>query len=295
MRATKEPTMTKLGSLVLAASLTAAAGSARAEGKLHVDVYTASPAGFLVDSTLVSGEKDAVLIDAQFTLAEAHRLIAMILDSKKHLTTVYITHYHPDHYFGLAAIKQAFPKARLVALPAALKEIKASYKDRVKQWAAMYGDNVPADPILPTALEGNQIVLEGETLEIHGGVQGDAADNSYVWIPSLKTVIAGDIVFRGVHPWTRESNAASRKAWLKSLDELAALHPVTVVAGHRDPKLANDAGIEQTRKYLVAFDAAVAAARTSAEVQQKMKAQFPDLQLDVILQLGADAQFSAGK
>src|ERR1700749_1187304 len=126
---------------------TLAAPAAHAEPKLTTTVFTGSPAGFLVDSTLIAGDKDAILIDAQFDLADAHRLVAMILESKKNLTTVYITHFHPHHYFGLAVIKQAFPKAKLVALPAAVAEIKKTWQGKVKQWSALYGDLVPAHPV----------------------------------------------------------------------------------------------------------------------------------------------------
>ena len=154
----------------------------------------------------------------------------------------------------------------------------------------MYGSLIPTDPVLPVALTKPELTLEGQSLEIHGGVVGDDVDNSYVYIPSIKTVIAGDVVFRGVHPWTANTKPEQRKAWIKTLDDIAALHPTTVVAGPKDPKLDNSAaGIKQTRDYLEAFDAAVASSKTSAEIQQKIKAKFPDLQLDVILQLGADA------
>lgn len=286
--------MTNFKTLLAASLLAASATTAHADPKpLEVSVYTASPAGFLVDSTIIAGERDAILIDAQFDLADAHRLVAQLLESKKNLTTVYITHYHPDHYFGLAVIKQAFPKAKLVALPAALAEIKKTAKPKVAQWSPMYGSLIPSDPILPAALAKPELTLEGQTLEIHGGVTGDDVDNSYVWIPSIKTVVAGDIVFRGVHPWTANTRPEQRKAWIKTLDEIAALRPTTVVAGHKDPKLDNSpAGIKQTRDYLEAFDAAVASSRSSAEVQQKLKARFPELQLDVILQLGADAAYA---
>jgi glyoxylase-like metal-dependent hydrolase (beta-lactamase superfamily II) len=270
----------------------AAAAPANAQPRLTTAVYTGSPAGFLVDSTLVAGDKDAILIDAQFDLADAHRLVAMILETRKNLTAVYITHFHPDHYFGLAVIQQAFPRAKLVALPATVDEIKKTWQDKVKQWAPLYGDLVPSQPVMPAALQGTTLTLEGQTLEVHGGVQGDAEDNSYVWIPSIRTVVAGDIVYRGVHAWTRETDAAQRKAWRKTLDELAALKPTTVIAGHKDPRQRDDAGaLDATRAYLEAFDAAVAASKSSAEVQNKVKARFPGAQLDIILQLGADAAF----
>jgi glyoxylase-like metal-dependent hydrolase (beta-lactamase superfamily II) len=270
------------------------AATARAETALTTQVFTASEPGFLVDSTLVSGDKEAVLIDGQFTLADTHRLIATILESKKTLTTVYVTHDHPDHYFGLVAIKQAFPKAKLVALPATIAGIKKTWQGKVKQWGPLYGANLTTQPVIPTPLAGKTITLEGQTLEIHGGAQGDAAENSYVWIPSIKTAIVGDIVFNGVHPWTAETNAASRQAWLKTLDELTALGATTVVAGHKDPKLKDDpSAIEKTRAYLKAFDEALAASKTADELEAKLKAKYPNLALPIIAHFGAAAQFPA--
>ena len=125
-------------------------------------------------------------------------------------------------------------------------------------------------------------------------MQGDAADNSYVWIPSIKTVIAGDIVYTGVTPWTAETNVAARQAWLKTLDELTALGATTVVAGHKDPKAKDDpAGIEQTRGYLKAFDEALASSKTPDELEAKLKAKYPNLALPIIAHFGAAAQFPA--
>ena len=271
-----------------------AAGSlpAAAETRLTATVYTASPTGFLVNSTLVAGDREAILIDGQFSLADAHRLVAAILESKKTLTTVYVTHSHPDHYFGLNAIKQAFPKVKIVATPSVVKEIQATWKAKVKQWSPVYGDLIPQQPILPTPLPAASLTLEGQTLEIKHGV-GDAADTTYVWIPSIKTVVAGDIVFRGVHPWTAEGKADARKAWIKTLDDITALGPEVVIAGHKDPKLDDKpAGLKATRDYLEAFDAAVASSSTPAEVQDKLKKKYGDLQLDIILQIGAGAQFA---
>jgi len=282
--------------VVTAAALALGAVPARAQSKLTVQVLTASPQGFLVDSTLVSGEKDAILVDAGFTLADAHRFAGAILDSKKNLTTVYVTHFHPDHYFGLAVLKQAFPKAKLVATASTVADIKKSAKDKVKQWAPMYGANIPAQPVVPAVLAGKTLTLEGQTLEIHADVQGDAPHNSYVWIPSIKTVITGDIVYHGVHVWTAETDMEARKAWLKTLDELSALNATTVVPGHKDPSTKDDAsGITATADYLKSFDQALASSKSADELEGKMKAKFPTLALDVVLHFGAAAQFAGKK
>ncbi len=271
-----------------------AAPVARAESKLTVEVVTGSPQGFLVNSALVAGEKDAVLIDGMLTLADAHRLVGAILDSKKNLTTIFVTHWHPDHYFGLGVLKQAFPKAKIVAQPATITDIKKTWAAKVKQWGPMFGANLTTKPVIPEPLKGNTLTLEGQTLEIRGPVQGDAATSSYVWIPSIKALVTGDIVYQGVYAWTAETTPETRQAWIKTLDELAALSPAVVVAGHKDPKLKDDAtGIAATRAYLKDFDAAAAASKSAEELEAKMKAKYPKLALDIVLHIGAGAQFPA--
>jgi glyoxylase-like metal-dependent hydrolase (beta-lactamase superfamily II) len=264
----------------------------RAESKLSVQVFTGSPQGFLVNSAIVSGEKDAVLVDGQLTLADAHRLVGALIDSKKNLTTIYVTHFHPDHYFGLVVVKQAFPKAKILAQPATVAAIKKTWAAKVKQWSPMFGANLTTKPVIPAPLTGNTITLEGQTLEVHGPVQGDDVNDSYVWIPSIKAVIAGDIVYQGVYAWTAETTPASREAWIKTLDEVAALNPEIVVAGHKDPKLKDDAsGIAQTRAYLKDFDVAVAASKSAEELEAKVKAKYPKLAMDIVLHIGAGAAF----
>jgi len=287
--------MTKLATVAALAFVSLTLGSAAAETKLTTTVYTGTPNGFLVTSTLIAGEKEAILVDAQFTLADAHRLVGQILDSKKTLTTVYVTHGHPDHYFGVEVIKQAFPKVKIVALDKPLAEIKKTAAAKVKQWGPIYGAQVTAKPVIPTAQKAVTLTLEGQTIELRSA-QGDSADGTYLWIPSTKTVIAGDTVFAGVHPWTAETTPDSRKAWVKTLDEIAALAPTTVIAGHHDGKAKTDlSAVKATKEYLLAFDAAVASSKTADEVQQKMKAKYKDLQLEIILQIGAGAQFPAAK
>src|SRR5262249_45379530 len=94
--------------------------------------------------------------------------------------------------------------------------------------------------------------------------------------------------------WTAETNAESRKAWIKTLDDLAALAPAVVVAGHKDPKLKDDmSGISATRAYLTDFDVAAASSKSAEELEGKMKAKYPKLQLDIVLHIGAGAQFPA--
>lgn len=52
-------------------------------------------------------------------------------------------------------------------------------------------------------------------------------------IPSARAVVAGDVVYNGVHMMTAETDAAGRRAWLENLDVVASLDPAIVVAGHK--------------------------------------------------------------
>lgn len=284
-----------LGVAAIVSGLVGRASPASA-APLELKVITASPEGFWVNSTLISGARDAILIDAALTRADAHRVASAILDSKKNLTTVYVTHFHPDHYFGFEVLKQAFPKAKLVALPATVADIKRTWKDKVKQWKPMYGDNLDDRPVIPEVLKGNTLTLEGETLQVIGPVQGDDKNNSYVWIPSLHAVICGDIVYSGVFPWTAETDAAKRKDWIATIDKITALGALTVVAGHKNPGLKDEpAALQATKGYLIAWDEAVAASKSAAELQAKIKAKYPTLGLDIVLKIGSEAAFAPPK
>jgi len=279
------------------AGLLVASSLLQAQSRLQLKVFTSSPDGYSVNSTLVYGDKDAILIDSQFLLSEAHRLAAMILESRKNLTTVYITHPHPDHYFGLAVIRQAFPNARLVALPATVAGIKASWGPRYKFWSATHGGNVPADPVIPEELQGNTLTLEGQTLEITGGLTGDSPkNNSFVWIPSLKAVVAGDIVFSGVHfvvpPLV--TNKTQHQEWIQTLDQIAALHPVSVIAGHQIAGAPTDAStIEFMKDYMQYFDQSVASSKSAEELKEKMQSKYPNLGLETLLDSASQAAFPA--
>src|SRR6516162_6574902 len=135
----------------LIAAAAAVCSIAFCQSALHITVHTGHGAnGYDVNSTMISGEKDMIVIDPQFTLSEAHRLAAEILESRKNLAIIYSTHPHPDHLFGLAALKQAFPSAKIVALPATVNAAKTAWPARQKIWFPTYGNNIPGpEPVLP--------------------------------------------------------------------------------------------------------------------------------------------------
>jgi len=268
---------TFLASLALATALSA-------QSKLQLKVHHgAGVNGYDVNSTMISGEKDMLVIDPQFSLSEAHRLAAEILESKKNLTLIYVTHPHPDHLFGLAVLHQAFPNAKIVALAATINGAKTGWPARQKFWFPTYGNNIPGpDPVLPEELTTPYLTLEGEQFPVTGGVQGDGPVNSFVYIPSLKAVIAGDTVFDRVYFGVPKDKA--REDWMKTLDQISALKPVILVPGHQGPGAKNDiSAITFMKKYIADWDANVAKSKTPAEMKANVLKQYPGLGMEFTL------------
>jgi glyoxylase-like metal-dependent hydrolase (beta-lactamase superfamily II) len=233
---------------------------------------------------MIIGERDMLVIDPQFSLSEAHKLAAEILESKKRLVTIYSTHAHPDHLFGLAVLKQAFPEAKIVALPATVTAVKTGWPARQKFWVATYGNNIPGpEPVLPEELATPVLTLEGEEFPITGGVQGsDGPGNSFVWVPSLKAVITGDIVFDRVYFGVPRDQA--RQNWQKTIDQIAALNPAIVIPGHEGPGATRDMrSIDWMKKYMADWDVNVSASKDAAEMRANVLKQYPGLGMEFTL------------
>jgi glyoxylase-like metal-dependent hydrolase (beta-lactamase superfamily II) len=85
-------------------------------------------------ATLIYSEHDAVLIDTFATIYQNQQLVDWITKSGKNLTTIYITHAHGDHSFGIKILLDRFLNAIAVAVSAVVKamqtQIDPNYIDK---------------------------------------------------------------------------------------------------------------------------------------------------------------------
>ena len=281
--------MRLLQHLSFAAALLVSASSALAATPLKLTVYNpGAQAIFPVSSVLVTGSKDAILVDAQFGLGQADKVVDAIRQSGKTLTTVYISHGDPDFYFGLEKIKAAYPQARIVATPQTVAHIKETMAGKLAFWGPKLGADAPTALVVPEVLEGDTLTLEGQALKIVG-LDGKQPDRSFVWIPSIKAVVGGVVLANNLHVWMADTQSAQSHAdWLATLKAIEALKPKTVVPGHY---LAGSSTALQapgfTAGYIRAFDAQTAKAKDSAELIAAMKKLYPRAGQVSSLELGA--------
>lgn len=262
---------------ILAAAMTMLSAAFAQQKPLEVEVLQTSAGSLYANVVLIKGEKKAVLVDPPFTMADAHRAVAMVLDSGKELETIYVTHDHPDHFFAMEALTGAFPNAKVVAHPVVVADIWRSLPFKVKRWSPMLGANGPKTPTAPMPLEGDTIMLEGHELKIIGPMQGDHVHATALYAPGIGALFGGDLLFNEMHLWLGEHGRKETQAWRKALDGLAALDAEIVVPGHAKPGMPNDASsIAYTMGYLDFWLAATRKAKNSAELRAMVSEAYPD-------------------
>ncbi|HDS1815740.1 TPA: MBL fold metallo-hydrolase [Pseudomonas putida] len=278
---------TPLRGLLLAC--VALTGQALAAEPLQLDVYNPGhEAVFPVSSVIVSGAKDAILVDAQFGKAQAEQVVERLRAGGKRLTTIYISHGDPDYYFGLDTLTQAFPAAKVVASAATVAHIRQTMDAKLAYWGPQMGADKPARLVVPQVLEGHRLTLEGQALDVVG-LDGPQPDRSFVWIPSIKAVVGGVVVSEHIHVWMADTQSAKSHAdWLGTLTRIEQLAPRTVVPGHYLGQSSRSlTAVRFTADYIQAFDAEAAKANDAAALVVAMKKRYPDLADESSLELGA--------
>lgn len=256
---------------------------------LEYKVHRADENGFNLASVLVTGEKEAVLIDAHFKKSDSYRVVAQILESGKELKTIYVSHGDPDYYFGLTVLKEAFPDAEVYASIPTIKHIEETYMEKLNFWGPKLGSNGSNYIILPKALKGNTLKLEDKELKIVG-LDSKSPERSYVYVPSIKAIFGGINIVSNEHLWMADASTKEARAkWLDVLNNMDKLDVQTVVAAHAGTNSKEDkSAIEFTKNYIKTYDKAANKAKNSKELIKLMQEVYPSLDKDSFsLSLGA--------
>src|SRR3982075_3662723 len=230
-------------------------------------------------STLISGERDAVLVDTFLTIEQSQTLLDWVVASGKNLTAIYITHGHGDHFFGLASLLERFPRARAVATPEVVKAMHEHLSPAWIEnfWRKLFPGQIPDRLLVAEPLEAGELELEGNKLVAVNTGRTDTAHSTCLHVPSIGLIVGGDVGSNGIHPFLGETDTQSRIEWISTLDKLEALNPKAVIAGHKVPENDDDPRIiAETRKYLRDFNRLNTATTTARELYEAMLQIYPD-------------------
>ncbi|MBR0909111.1 MBL fold metallo-hydrolase [Bradyrhizobium japonicum] len=247
-------------------------------------------------STLIYGERDAILVDTFLTAGQSKTLRDWVVSRERNLTTIYVTHGHGDHFFGLAPLLDCFPQAKAVAVPEVVDEMKTQLSPASLDgfWRKRFPGEIAQRLVAAEPLEG-ELTLEGHELVVIDMGRTDTARSTALHVPSLDLIVAGDTVYNGIHPYLAETDTQSRLEWIAALDRLEALKPRFVVAGHKKPENDDDPrSIADTRQYLLDFNRLDQATMSPRDLYEAMLALHPDRANPGSLWSGANAAKGPG-
>src|SRR5271168_3213552 len=267
--------------------------SALAAGQqpFSIKVATSLDDQFWVNSVIIEGTHEVMLVDAQLTKTNAERVLQEIKETKKPLSIIYVTHEHADHFLGLEVFREAYPGVRIIANSAVVDRINKVYQEKIDKWKKILGSGATSRVVAIEKFDGDFIDFDGSKIEVLKDIQGDTDENTMLWIPGQRILIAGDVAFNNVHAYTAESDSNARAKWLNSINKIRELKPSVVIPGHSKVGAPLDAStaVDFTENYLLVFEEELKKAKDPDSLINAMKERFPSADFLLALDRGAKA------
>jgi len=258
---------------------------------VSIKVFTSQDDQFWTNSVMLEGVHEVMLVDAQLTKTNAERLLQAIRETHKPLSLIYITHEHADHFLGLEVFRAAYPSVRIIATSAVIARINQVYQEKIDKWKQLLGSDAATRVVPIEPLDGDTITFDSSHIEVLKHIRGDTDENTMLWIPERRILVAGDVVFNEMHVYTAETDSLARGKWLHSLNAIRAMRPSVVIPGHSKSGARLDAStaVDFTETYLRVFEEELKQAKGPEGLIEAMKERFPSADLFLAIERGAMA------
>src|SRR5712672_3116592 len=131
-----------------------------------IKVFTSPDDQFWVNSIIIEGSHEVMLVDAQLTKTNAVRVLQEIKETKKPLSIIYITHEHADHFLGLEVFRDAYPTARILANSHVADRINSVYQAKIDKWKGILGSGATSHIVPISEYDESFIPFENSRIEI---------------------------------------------------------------------------------------------------------------------------------
>ena len=258
---------------------------------VSIKVFTSQDDQFWTNSVMIEGVHEVMLVDAQLTKTNAERLLQAIRETHKPLSLIYITHEHADHFLGLEVFRGEYPGVRIIATSAVVARINQVYQEKIDKWKQLLGSDAATRVVPIEPLDGDTITFDSSHIEVLKHIRGDTDENTMLWIPERRILVAGDVVFNDMHVYTAETDSLARGKWLHSLNAIRAMRPSVVIPGHSKSGARLDAStaVDFTETYLRVFEEELKQAKGPEGLIEAMKERFPSADLFLAIERGAMA------
>lgn len=212
---------------------------------------SAANRNFISNAAFVVTPEGVLVVDALGSPALGEELIQAIRKiTPAPIKYVVLTHYHADHIYGLQTLKatgaqvlaQRDGQIYLHSETAALR-LKAS-REELFPWIDEKTELVPADRWLAGPLN---LRMGGLDFQLQPVGPAHTPEDLVVYVPQLKLLLAGDIVFRGRVPFVGQADSGR---WIGALDKLLAFDTQVIVPGHGPVSSTAREDLQMTRDYL---------------------------------------------
>jgi len=252
---------------------------------LNVDVYYGTLPPW-ANSTIITSDHSAVLIDAQLMKTDARAVAERIKEIGKPLKAIFVTHFHPDHVWGGAELLEHFPDVKIYARPDVKQDIDMDFHARMLRWTGWFNvgpfeGEIPERPIPIEAFEADSYDLDGQEITLIDLGPAETVNATAFYLPDSRTYIAGDHLYNKCHYYVG-AGLNRPDLWIKSLDDVRSTYDIErIIPGHG--YVGGTEIIDEAVEYLRFYEELYTPYMPQEQIVEAMLGRYPEWGLEGVL------------